>query len=60
MRHVFVSYSHEDNDFAQLLRTELQNAGIQTWLAQENLKAGEDWREGIDEAIEVLQILTER
>lgn len=51
MQHVFVSYSHEDNDFAQLLRTQLQNAGIQTWLALDNLKTGEDWREGIDEAI---------
>ncbi len=51
MRHVFISYSHTDNDFAQLLRTELQNAGIQCWLALENLKAGEDWKEGIDIAI---------
>jgi len=51
MQHVFVSYSHRDNDFAQLLRTELHNAGIQSWLAQENLKAGEDWKEGIDDAI---------
>jgi len=51
MRHVFVSYSHEDNDFAQLLRTKLDEKGIKTWLALESLKAGEEWREGIDSAI---------
>jgi HEAT repeat protein len=51
MQHVFISYAHSDNDFAQLVRTELQAAEIQTWLAQESLKAGEDWREGIDDAI---------
>jgi HEAT repeat protein len=51
MSHVFVSYSHLDNDFAQLLRTHLEQEGIKTWLALENLKAGEEWREGIDEAI---------
>lgn len=51
MRHVFISYSHQDHDFAQLLRTELQNAGISTWLALENIKPGEDWKGEIDEAI---------
>lgn len=51
MRHVFISYSHQDNDFAQLLRTELQNAGIPTWLALENIKPGEDWKGEIDDAI---------
>ena len=51
MKHVFVSYSHKDNDFAELLRTELQRVGYTMLASLESLKAGEDWREGIDDAI---------
>lgn len=51
MRHVFVSYSKHDNDFVQLLKTELEKRSLTTWLALENLKGGEEWREGIDSAI---------
>jgi HEAT repeat protein len=51
MRHVFLSYSHKDNDFAQLLRIELQNSGIPSWLATDDIKPGEDWKTEIDDAI---------
>jgi hypothetical protein len=51
MSHIFISYSHSDNDFVELLRIKLNEAKISTWVDHSNLKAGTDWRSGIDTAI---------
>src|SRR5688572_22943376 len=51
MPHVFVSYSHADNDFAELLKAKFDATGFDAWLDKEQLKAGEEWRRKIDEAI---------
>lgn len=51
MTHVFISYSRTDNHFARLLKIELEQADIQTWIDTEKLLAGKDWRQAIDEAI---------
>ncbi|HEX2906611.1 MAG TPA: HEAT repeat domain-containing protein [Phototrophicaceae bacterium] len=50
-QHVFVSYKHEDNDFATMVIRQLQLAGFQIWIDTEQLRAGENWRESINYAI---------
>lgn len=50
-QHVFVSYKHDDNDFAEMLMRQLQVAGFTVWLDTEHLRAGENWREAINQAI---------
>ncbi len=50
MRHVFVSYCHDDADFAHTLDDEVRKAGFATW-RDLNLNAGENWRDGIDDGI---------
>jgi hypothetical protein len=51
MSHIFISYAHSDNDFVELMRIKLNEAGIQTWVDHSSLRAGTDWRINIDEAI---------
>src|SRR5215472_2307745 len=48
--HVFVSYKHEDVDFAENVMSRLELAGFQTW-ADHKIGAGEEWRTSIDLAI---------
>lgn len=48
--HVFISYSHDDLDFAQNVRHELERRKIPTWI-DELTPAGDDWREEIDTAL---------
>ncbi len=50
-RHVFVSYKHEEKEFVDMLLRQLQAAGFSVWLDVEQLRAGENWREGINDAI---------
>lgn len=51
MAHVFISYAHEDGDFAEVLTSKLKEEGISHWVDSEHLRAGEDWRQAIDDAI---------
>jgi hypothetical protein len=51
MPKVFVSYSHTDGDFAEVVRGRIKDAGFTTWIDLEGLQAGEDWRQEIDQAI---------
>jgi HEAT repeat protein len=50
MRHVFLSYSHDDADFAQILKEQINKAGFATW-KDLDLRAGDNWPAEIDEAI---------
>jgi hypothetical protein len=50
--HVFISYHHADGDFADYLRMKLKENGLEVWLADAALTAGDDWRAEIDQAIE--------
>jgi HEAT repeat protein len=50
MRHIFVSYCHEDADFAQILDAKVREQGFSTW-RDLNLSAGDDWRSEIDDGI---------
>jgi hypothetical protein len=50
--HVFISYSRADSHFARLLKFELEKADFVLWIDTERLLVGEDWRQGIDEAVQ--------
>jgi tetratricopeptide (TPR) repeat protein len=51
MKQVFISYQREDGDFADVLNREVKGAGYNTWIDNDQMRAGTDWREEIDHAI---------
>jgi hypothetical protein len=50
-QHVFISYKHEDKFFAEMLIRQVKMAGFDVWVDDEQLRAGENWREAINFAI---------
>jgi len=48
---VFLSYSRKDHYFAELASIKLAEAGISLWRDQGQLRAGGDWRAGIERGI---------
>lgn len=48
---IFVSYAHKDAKFVRVLQNKLQEAGFEVWIDTERLGGGDDWRDGIDQAI---------
>jgi hypothetical protein len=63
MSAVFLSYSTKDHHFAELASIKLAEAGIDLWRDQGQLRAGSDWRggieRGINESIAVIVALSE-
>lgn len=59
----FISYSSKDQEFADRLYADLQNAGVRCWFAPHDLPIGAKTWDGIDEAIrtrdKVLLILSD-
>jgi TIR domain-containing protein/HEAT repeat protein len=51
MAHVFISYKSEDHEFAFELKQRIEDTGFSTWIDKDWLRAGEDWREEIEDAI---------
>ncbi|MBZ0286703.1 MAG: toll/interleukin-1 receptor domain-containing protein, partial [Anaerolineae bacterium] len=53
MAHVFISYAPENFEFADLLVRWLERYGFTPWIdsASEEMPAGKDWRQEIDDAI---------
>lgn len=47
----FISHSSKDQEFADRLHADLQAKGIRCWLATEDLKIGDPFRQRIDEAV---------
>lgn len=47
----FISHSHKDGDFAELLKLRIEKEGYSAWIDIERLRVGEDWRQEIDQAI---------
>jgi hypothetical protein len=47
----FISYSTEDQAFAERIHADLQNKGVRCWFAPHKMKGGEKIHEQIDEAI---------
>ena len=58
----FMSYASKDDHFADLATRILEDAGIQVWIDDGALRAGEEWRNAIDQGISsadvVLVLLT--
>lgn len=48
---VFFSYHHQDKQFIERLHQDLEAQGISTWIDRNNIRAGDDWRERIQEGI---------
>ena len=48
---VFLSYSTKDYYFAELAAIKLEGSGVQLWRDQGQLRAGSDWRSGIERGI---------
>ena len=47
----FISHSTKDQEFANLLHSDLQNKGVRCWFAPHDIQAGKKIHEQIDEAI---------
>jgi HEAT repeat protein len=50
MAQVFISYSHEDNEFAEVVQTRLEKKGHSV-LMDEMLRLGDAWQNNLDQAI---------
>lgn len=59
----FISYTHQDEDLARRLHSDLQDHGVRCWFAPHDMKIGDKIRPRIDEAIhlqdKLLLILSE-
>ena len=51
MSYVFLSYSTKDHFFCELVRRELEEAKISIWIDKTGLRAGDAWRQEIEDAI---------
>jgi Leucine-rich repeat (LRR) protein len=62
MNFLFISYARKDEQFAHRLNADLQSYGVQTWIDELGIRAGEDWPDRIALSIEkagaILVILT--
>lgn len=63
MHIAFMSYSSQDQEFADRLHTDLQRNGVRCWYAPYDMKTGDEIRSRIDESIlsyeKLLVILSE-
>jgi TIR domain-containing protein len=50
MNHIFISHSHEDSDFAEILEKRVEGERFTVW-RDVGIRGGEDWRREIDQAI---------
>jgi hypothetical protein len=56
MTHVFISYSRQNNDYAECLCDELVKKGFNVWRDNENITTGEEWYPSIEKAIETCAV----
>jgi hypothetical protein len=49
----FISYSHNDEEFAKRLHSRLRDVGLRVWFAPEDIRGGEKLHEQIDRAIQL-------
>ena len=58
---IFISYHHGDEDFAEVLRSKVSADGtLAAWTFRERLRAGDDWRHEIDQALRMSAALGSR
>ncbi|MCK6579268.1 MAG: HEAT repeat domain-containing protein [Anaerolineae bacterium] len=57
--HAFISYRSSERDFALKLASDLRNTGIPIWMdvLDNGLKVGDDWAQGLQEAIDTASAL---
>lgn len=55
---IFISYSRADAEFALKLAKDLRSAGADIWIDQLDIVSGERWDEAVEEALEVLILLS--
>lgn len=48
---IFVSYSHEDTEWAREFVSTLKKSGVTTWFDSHDIKPGEKWRDVIQDAL---------
>lgn len=51
MSHVYLSYTHEDKDYADLIEAELTERGHTTWRDTSQIESGADWGEALQRAL---------
>ncbi|MDD5393699.1 MAG: toll/interleukin-1 receptor domain-containing protein [Thiothrix sp.] len=49
---IFISYANDDSGRAKDIAKELKKYNLETWLDEENISAGQNWRSEIENAIE--------
>lgn len=54
---IFISYAHEDKNFATDLIYKLKEEGYRPWLDTQSLLAGDDWQKKIDDGIREASIV---
>lgn len=52
MSHIFLSYSHKDQEYTQKLVEELRNKGIEVWFDKDSIRTGDQWSLSIKEAVQ--------
>jgi hypothetical protein len=50
-RKIFISYAHEDQQFATRLATDLRKKIVRVWIDETGIREGQDWTRQIDAAI---------
>jgi TIR domain len=50
-RKIFISYAHEDQEFALQLRSDLDAAGVPVWIDETGIQVGESFGDKIQEAL---------
>jgi len=50
-KHIFITYKHDDSEFAENLIHRIDMAGFKTWVDSDKLNDGMDWRAEIEQAI---------
>jgi tetratricopeptide (TPR) repeat protein len=54
---IFISYARTDTNFVNHLEADLQMRSFRTWVDRRKLEGGQDWLDGIQQAIEQCQVL---
>jgi hypothetical protein len=49
---VFISYAHDDQDFARKLSDELNRKNFSVWLDREAIEPGENWQNDLQQALD--------
>jgi len=56
-RGIFISYSHKDKEFVDILVQDLQNSGIPIWIDKREIKLGDSLLDRISDGIEKMEYL---